>query len=114
MRFRCSEEGTRLATVIVVPPWQTMPRAVAAIRYVQADEDRDDTEPVNVCVVPDDDEARALPGWYSDEQDPQVAYFRLEPERVITWSSTQVRGFNPFRGNRSGPLPGGETAKESG
>lgn len=51
---------------------------------------RDDGD-VNVVVVPADDEARALPRWRSDEDEPQHRMFVVETR--VLWHPREVTTF---------------------
>lgn len=47
----------------------------------------------NVIVTPVDDEARRLPGWHSDEDEPQYKMFVATP--TVHWEAREVPSFNP-------------------
>lgn len=57
----------------------------------------------NVCVVPLDDEARALGGWHSDEDSPEFRMYVVTGEVTTTWSSREVESFNPNWKPKDGP-----------
>lgn len=54
---------------------------------------RDDGD-LNVVVVPVDNEARAIPGWRSDDDEPQHRLFAVKAR--VEWNATEVDTFNPY------------------
>lgn len=60
-----------------------------------ANECQDPDGPCNVVATPMDDEAKALPGWKSDEEEPLYMLFRATP--TVEWKVCQVDTFNPYQ-----------------
>lgn len=89
MKVRCYPEGSRYRE----RTYPLAPHDAARQLCIEQDEDREGT---NVIVEPLDDEARALPGWHSDEDAAQFKMFRVAPIVSITWEVEEKQTFNPF------------------
>ncbi len=88
MRVLCYFEGEDPTTK--GKSWSCAPPEAA---YRHAASCSPDAEEQHVIVVPLDDEARALPGWHDDDEDPAFKMFVLTP--TTTWTAVEVATFNP-------------------
>lgn len=113
MKLKCCEDGgdPDAGPVIAIAVGVKHPRAAAAAKFcamkdVEDDARFDGRSPVDIVVVPEDDEARALPGWDSDEDGPFLL-LRVTPQRTVRWAAEQVQDFL-----RYGQVKDGEHASE--
>lgn len=90
MRVQCSFEGERSrATNWSLPPSEAAQRHADAYAL--------DVETQHVVVTPLDDEARALSGWQTDDEDQWFKLFVVTSK--TTWTSEEVATFNPSEGD---------------
>ena len=99
MKVQCYFEGEGISPNKMIP--YDLSPAEAAQKF--CDHHADGEERQHVCVVPLDEEAKALPGWQADDEEPAFKLFVVTP--TTTWAAREVDTFNISSASEPAPPP---------